>query len=126
MHGAIAHARADALHVTRCAPTAWRLLANGGGDPTAVTPSADLAATASMGIVQVVTDPRTSFGESLEAMRIAELVDHDGWKNLVELAEEAGQDELCRFAERAEDEEDRHLANVRRWVKARAADGERE
>jgi len=97
-----------------------------GGDPTAVTPSAALAATASMGIVQVVTDPRTSFGESLEAIRIAELVDHDGWKNLVELAQEAGQDELCRFAQRAQDEEDRHLANVRRWARARAAHGEQE
>jgi len=97
-----------------------------GGDPTVATPSADLAAAASMGIVQVVTDPRTSFDESLEAIRIAELVDHDCWKNLVELAREAGQNELCRFAQRAEDEEGRHLANVRRWVKARAAHGEQD
>ncbi|RIL06126.1 MAG: ferritin [Proteobacteria bacterium] len=95
-----------------------------GGDPTAVTPSADLAAVASMGVVQVVADPRVSFGESLDAILIAELVDHDCWKNLRALAEQAGNEQLHQFTQRAEDEEDRHLANVRRWVQARTLHGE--
>jgi rubrerythrin len=90
-----------------------------GGDPTAVTPSADIAAVASMGIVQLVCDPRVSFGESLEAILIAELVDHECWKTLRELAREAGNDELAQFAERAEAAEDMHLAWVRSWVQAR-------
>src|SRR4029450_6176692 len=38
-----------------------------GGDPTVVTPSADLHATASHGIVQVIVDPRTTLLQSLEA-----------------------------------------------------------
>jgi rubrerythrin len=99
--------------------TLSRLVEELGGDPTAVTPSADVAAVASMGIIQVVTDPRLGFGESLEAILIAELVDHECWKNLRELARDVGHDELTRFAERAENEEDRHLAWVRSWVKAR-------
>jgi rubrerythrin len=97
-----------------------------GGDPTAVTPSADLAAVSSMGVLAVVADPRTSFGESLEAVLIAELVDHECWHNLVELAQDAGLDELRDFAQRAEDQEDRHLAKVRAWVKARAQHGDQE
>src|SRR5690606_24201770 len=43
-----------------------------GGDPTAQTPCADATATASMGIMQVVTDPRTTFAQSLNALLIAE------------------------------------------------------
>jgi rubrerythrin len=90
-----------------------------GGDPTAVTPSANVGAVASMGIVQLVCDPRVSFGESLEAMLIAELVDHECWKTLRELAREAGNEELEQFAERAEAAEDMHLQWVRSWVQAR-------
>jgi rubrerythrin len=90
-----------------------------GGDPTAVTPSADVAAVASMGIVQLVCDPRVSFGESLEAILIAELVDHECWKALRELARESGNERLEQFAERAEAAEDMHLSWVRSWVQAR-------
>src|SRR5690606_4370317 len=78
-----------------------------GGDPTAVTPSADVAAVASLGLIQVVSDPRIGFAESLEAMLIAELVDYDAWKIVRSLAEEAGRDDLLAFAQRAEDEEDK-------------------
>ena len=90
-----------------------------GGDPTAVTPSADVGAVASMGVVQLVCDPRVSFGESLEAILIAELVDHECWHTLRELARESGNERLEQFAERAEDAEDRHLEQVRGWVQAR-------
>ena len=38
-----------------------------GGDPTAQTPCADVTATASMGLIQVVTDPRTTLAQSLNA-----------------------------------------------------------
>lgn len=99
--------------------TLARFIEQLGGDPTAVTPSADVAGVASMGIVQLVCDPRVGFGESLEAMLIAELVDHECWKTLRELAREAGNEALERFTERAEAAEDMHLSWVRSWVQAR-------
>jgi hypothetical protein len=39
-----------------------------GADPTAQTPCADVSATASMGLMQVVTDPRTTLAQCLNAM----------------------------------------------------------
>jgi rubrerythrin len=88
------------------------------GDPTAVTPSADLAAVASMGVVAVVSDARTSLAESLEAILVAELADRDGWARLIELAEQSGQDELARAGREAERVEEEHLAKVRGWLAA--------
>ncbi|MGH7266693.1 MAG: ferritin-like domain-containing protein, partial [Candidatus Rokuibacteriota bacterium] len=64
------------------------------GDPTAVTPSANLHAAASAGIVAVLADPRTSLLQCLEAILVAELADNDGWEALCELARKAGEDEL--------------------------------
>jgi len=87
-----------------------------GGDPTAVTPSADLAAVESSGIAKVIQDPRTTMAESLHAILIAELADHDGWTLLAELAEELGQDALAREFSHARQEEQRHLEDVRDWV----------
>ena len=43
-----------------------------GADPTALTPSADLASVASTGILHVIDDPRTSLKQSLEAILIAQ------------------------------------------------------
>src|SRR5690606_32315938 len=51
-----------------------------GGDPTAMTPCADAVATASAGLMQVVTDPRTTLAQSLNAMLTAELTDNAGWE----------------------------------------------
>jgi rubrerythrin len=97
------------------------------GDPTAVSPSADLAAVASSGVLAVVVDSRTRFGEALEAILIAELVDADAWTRLIQLTLQLGKDDLAarfREAERAEEE---HLVLVRGWVTARAASsGDRE
>jgi hypothetical protein len=53
-----------------------------GGDPTAVTPSADLHTTASQGIVKVIVDPRTTLLQSLEAILIAELAMTAGRRSL--------------------------------------------
>jgi rubrerythrin len=93
-----------------------------GGDPTAVTPSADVSGVLSMGVPQVLLDARMSFNQCLEAILLAELADHDGWSMLIELAEAFGQDELTeRFAE-ALREEGEHLRDVRAWVKAGTLD----
>lgn len=90
-----------------------------GGDPTAETPSADLKGVESMGIMKILTDPRTTLTQCLDAMLTAELADNDGWKILIAMAEAMGQDELAgRFAE-ALASEDHHLASLRSWLAER-------
>jgi rubrerythrin len=91
------------------------------GDPTAVSPSADLAAVASSGVLAVVVDSRTRFGEALEAILIAELVDADAWTRLIELTLQLGKDELAARFSAAERAEEEHLVLVRGWLSARAA-----
>jgi rubrerythrin len=89
-----------------------------GGDPTAVTPSADVEATLSMGVQAVMVDPRIDCGQALEAALVAELVDNDGWDGLIEVVTEAGEDELAVQFELARQEEREHLASARRWLSA--------
>ena len=89
-----------------------------GGDPTAMTPSADIAATASTGILKVVTDPRTTLLQGLEAILIAELTDRDGWHALIALARNAGKDELVERYEEAEAREAEHVDKARNWISA--------
>jgi rubrerythrin len=100
-----------------------------GGDPTAVTPSADLHATAAHGIQMVIVDPRTTLLQSLEAMLIAELADHACWEALVALAQEAGEDALVEPFEQAHTTEQEHLDKVQAWLAAgqgRAQEGKRQ
>lgn len=87
-----------------------------GGDPTAITPAADLAATAAQGWIQVITDPRTNFLQSLEIILQAELVDYAGWELLIELAEANGLAEVAIQFQQALNEEDFHLVSVKQWV----------
>jgi hypothetical protein len=89
-----------------------------GADPTAMTPAADVVGVASMGLLQVVSDPRTSFAQSLEAILIAELADNDGWRRLIEMARAFGEDEMASDFSLAEVEEERHLELNRRWLDA--------
>lgn len=87
-----------------------------GADPTAVTPGADVDGVASIGLMQVINDPRTSIAQSLHALLIAELADHDGWQLLIKLTEELGQDDMARKFRNALAEEERHLATIREFV----------
>jgi hypothetical protein len=87
-----------------------------GGDPTAQTPCADVVATSAMGIMQVVTDPRTTLAQSLNAMLSAELTDNAGWELLVQLADEAGEAELSGQFLGALAQEQEHLAVVKAWL----------
>jgi rubrerythrin len=87
-----------------------------GGDPTAVTPAADLSGVAAQGWLQVISDPRTNFLQSLEVILQAELVDNAGWELLIELAESSGAQELAVQFQQALDEEAFHLMTVKRWV----------
>jgi hypothetical protein len=90
-----------------------------GGDPTATTPCADVSAVASMGVAQVLTDPRTTLTQCLDALLTAELTDNDGWKILIAMAEAAGQDDLASRFAAALAEEDHHLASIRAWLAER-------
>lgn len=87
-----------------------------GGDPTVVTPSADVVGVAGSGWVQALTDPRTTLTEALKVVLAAELADNDGWETLVEVASGLGQEQLAaQFSEAAVAEEE-HLTRVRAWV----------
>jgi rubrerythrin len=88
------------------------------GDPTAVTSSANLHATAARGIQMVIVDPRTTLLQSLEAILIAELADNACWEALIELAQEAGKDTFVQqFQEALRNEQD-HLDKVQAWLAA--------
>jgi hypothetical protein len=89
-----------------------------GGDPAALTPSANLAARISAGLPQVLADPRTNLLQSLEAIAVAELADNEGWSALATLSEQAGQDELAARCREAIERERDHLRNVRGWLAA--------
>lgn len=84
-----------------------------GGDPTAQTPCADVSAVMSSGILQVITDPRTTLAQGLNALMVAELADHESWQSLIELARQAGHEELSEPFEEALAEEEEHLQAVR-------------
>lgn len=86
-----------------------------GADPTAQTPSADVTGVEAAGLLQVVTDPRTTLAQSLHAILIAEMADQNGWEMLIALAEDNGQAAMVTDFTVALDEERRHLQQVQRW-----------
>jgi hypothetical protein len=69
-----------------------------------------------MGLMQVVTDPRTTLAQSLHAMLIAEMTDNSGWETLIALASVNGQSAMVGNFTVALDEERRHLQMVRSWL----------
>ncbi len=87
-----------------------------GGDPTAMTPCANLVGVQAMGLWQSVTDPRTTLAQCLNTMLVAELVDNAGWELLIRLAESSGHDDLAKRFQMALKEEGEHLMQVRAWV----------
>lgn len=89
-----------------------------GGDPTTVTPAADVMAVSSLGLVQVLSDPRTTFMQSLEAILTAELVDNDSWAMLIRLTKAMGHPLVAQKFEKALAEEEEHLSKVRSWIQA--------
>lgn len=100
---------------------AQNLILRLGGDPTVVTPYANLQATASHGIVQVLTDPRTTLVECLEAIIVAELTDHESWDLLAKAVAPLGDKQAEAQIREAERVEQEHLTKVRSWLAAAAA-----
>jgi len=93
-----------------------RTITDIGGDPTVQSPCADMTGVASMGIMQVLTDPRSSMAQCLQAMLTAELTDNAGWELLISLADNLGYDEMKTEFESARKNEEEHLMKVRSWV----------
>jgi ferritin-like protein len=98
-----------------------------GADPTAMTPSADITAVTAAGILGVITDPRSTLAQALQAVLVAERADLEGWQLLIQLADELGHDDMARQFDEAEQVEERHGAWVRAWLaKAVLQDARRE
>jgi rubrerythrin len=89
-----------------------------GADPTAVTPTANVQAVATMGVLQVVSDPRLGMRETMQASLLIELVDKDSWHLLVRVAEALGQEQLAARFRVALDVEEQHVVRVRGWLTA--------
>ena len=87
-----------------------------GADPTAMTPCANTAGVASMGIMQVITDPRTTVPQCLSAILTAELADNAGWELLIQLANEMGQDDMVAQFQEALASEQEHVAIIRQLL----------
>lgn len=86
-----------------------------GADPTAQTPCADVAGVESLGLLQVVTDPKTTPAQSLHAILVGELTDNAAWDELIVLAEELDMDEMVEQFMEAREHEREHLETVRNW-----------
>jgi rubrerythrin len=113
---ALAHVRDEEHEHARVVTRAIERL---GGDPTAMTPCANLVGVQGKGLVAAVTDPRTTLTQCLDTLLVAELADNDGWKILIALAEAMGQAEMAQEFTRCLEQEDEHLGNVRRWIAQR-------
>lgn len=91
------------------------VLTDMGADPTAMTPDADVTGVASMGLMKVIQDPRTSIAQCLDAALSIELTDGGAWEVLIRLTREMGMDEVADRFQQALEEEHEHIVHVRRW-----------
>ena len=109
----------EAMHFALCGAAIQSL----GGDPTEQTPCADVAGVEGMGLMQVLTDPRTTVAQCLHAILVAEMTDNAAWEELIELTQPTGNDDLIARFEKAQANEADHLEKVRAWYKAATMNG---
>ncbi|WP_312596806.1 ferritin-like domain-containing protein [Stutzerimonas nitrititolerans] len=88
-----------------------------GADPTAMTPCADVAGVKAMGVLQVLTDPRTNLAQGMGALLTIELEDNAAWELLIELAEAGGHPNIAKSFHKAKDQEDDHLVKIKTLVR---------
>jgi hypothetical protein len=93
-----------------------RHLVRMGADPTVQTPCADLAGVQAMGVLQVLTDPRTTLSQCLNAILTTELADTAGWELLARLARESGETDMATEFEVAHVTEQQHDVRVKTWL----------
>ena len=84
-----------------------------GADPTAMTPCANIAGVKAMGIMEVVTDPRSNISQAIGALLTAELEDNAAWEMLIELADAGGHPNIAKGFEKAKLQEDDHLVKIK-------------
>lgn len=70
-----------------------------------------------MGILQVITDPRTTLAQSLQALLTAEMTDNAAWELLLELAEKGGHDDMIEPFKEALTAEQEHEATIKQWLR---------
>jgi hypothetical protein len=87
-----------------------------GGDPTAMTPCADLVGVQSLGLMQALNEPRTTVAQALNTILIAELTDNAGWELLITLANELGHTDIAERFTTALAHEQEHLTTVKTWL----------
>lgn len=88
-----------------------------GADPTSMTPCADVAGVKALGVMQVLTDPRTTVSQCLNAILTIELEDNDAWGLLIELTRQAGHPLIAKEFQHALEQEEKHLSMVRSYVR---------
>ena len=88
-----------------------------GADPTAMTPCADIVGVQGMGLMQVISDPRTTVAQALNALLTAELTDTASWELLIELAGQSGQKDMATEFTAALANEEQHVQLVRGWLR---------
>ena len=88
-----------------------------GADPTSMTPCADVAGVKALGVMQVLTDPRTTVSQCLNAILTVELEDNDAWGLLIELTRQAGHPLIAKEFQHALEQEEKHLSTVRSYVR---------
>jgi ferritin-like protein len=88
-----------------------------GADPTAMTPCADVSGVQGMGLMQVISDPRTTIAQALGALLTAELSDNAGWELLAELAHQTGHADAAQEFMSALESEREHLDMVKSWLR---------
>lgn len=87
-----------------------------GGEFPTITPVTDLSGALSMGWLQSINDPMTSFLQALEIVLQAELVNHAAWELLIELAEKKGLPTVATQFQECLNEKEIHIAKVKQWV----------
>lgn len=88
-----------------------------GADPTSMTPCADVAGMKAIGVLQVLTDPRTTVSQCLGALLTIELEDNDAWELLIELTRQAGHPLIAKEFQQALHQEEQHLSFVREQLR---------
>lgn len=84
-----------------------------GADPTAQTPCADVVGVQALGIVQVLSDPRTNIPQMLQALLTIELTDNAAWELLIELADTAGHSKMAESFQHCLTQENDHLVRIK-------------
>lgn len=91
------------------------------GDPQVETDGAKLVHTESLGLERVI-DADDNVAHVLHALLTAELADNAGWELLVELADDADDDEAKKAFEERLNQEQEHLTLLRKAVLRHARD----